>query len=639
VSALGSHLDTAFTGATGFVGLFSGIRKGGRLADPKETYYAYPHAAAAATGWLAQESQSGREVYVCAHLLTDRKRIKGHAAPVHALWADGDTAPIPTGALAPTAIIESSPGRWQGFWRLTESIAPERAELLNQRLAAHIGADLSGWDLGQLLRVPGYPNRKYLNNPIVRPIALEPERVFDADELEQLLPALPEAKKRIERAAADPREANDEEPPVMLSGWDLETYQGKHPKQRADSPGQIDRSSTLLKIGRVLFEAGMTRRGVVDALVERDRALGYDKFTDRPDATEQYHRIFDQLERKGRQKPQLTVGGAVHLETPADASCNIQLASAFHELAAARAENATLRAENETFQVELQNLRAENTMVINTTINPHLKAEAATLVRTVIRAVDAKTRGEADERGFVLLSGRAIGDDFEEDDPRHVETPIRSRATVKRHLERLADLKLIEREVRPGITKMPIRKDGKIVIDPKTGKARMMDAQTPQTWIKITGDSVADALKPFAFFRPPDEDGEAVEPKKTHGGDRRSSTFNANRTPCPECGSSERKTYCGSCGCDITEHAEADEAAFQDEIKRIRTQLADTFQDGAQETVVSVRGRTAAFQDETGFEPPLHPTVTDWDRVRTFVSPRAAPPPSGEPGFDRWTQR
>jgi hypothetical protein len=68
----------------------------------------------------------------------------------------------------PTAILESSPGRLQMWWRLDSEVAPEIGEELNRRLAYAMGADKSGWDLTELLRVPGTRNHKYPERPTVR---------------------------------------------------------------------------------------------------------------------------------------------------------------------------------------------------------------------------------------------------------------------------------------------------------------------------------------------------------------------------------------------------------------------------------------------------------------------------------------
>jgi RepB DNA-primase from phage plasmid len=82
---------------------------------------------------------------------------------------------------------------------------PQEAELLNQRLAYAMGADASGWDLTQLLRVPGTPNRKYLEAPVVKVVALRKMR-YDPEELCAVLPPLPEGKPKSADRSRKPRQ-------------------------------------------------------------------------------------------------------------------------------------------------------------------------------------------------------------------------------------------------------------------------------------------------------------------------------------------------------------------------------------------------------------------------------------------------
>jgi hypothetical protein len=59
--------------------------------------------------------------------------------------------------------VESSPLRYQAYWVFEEDQIPEEVESITKRLAyyhAFQGADRSGWDLSQLLRVPGTHNLK-----------------------------------------------------------------------------------------------------------------------------------------------------------------------------------------------------------------------------------------------------------------------------------------------------------------------------------------------------------------------------------------------------------------------------------------------------------------------------------------------
>ena len=91
--------------------------------------------------------------------------FKENATPLAALYVDGDGAKVGSRIPEPTATVESSPGREQFWWALSEPVAPKEGEELNRRLAYAMGADRSGWDLTQLMRVPGTRNRKYADAP------------------------------------------------------------------------------------------------------------------------------------------------------------------------------------------------------------------------------------------------------------------------------------------------------------------------------------------------------------------------------------------------------------------------------------------------------------------------------------------
>lgn len=139
----------------------SGVRvnsDSNRLDFFRTDYFDSPGQWERARAWVKREVEMGRETFHCAHSLTARRRIKEYASPVQTLWVDGDGAKAVDGPFEPTAIVESSPGRDHLYCRLTRAVDPILAESLNRRWAATLGADLSGYDLTQLLRPPGTPN-------------------------------------------------------------------------------------------------------------------------------------------------------------------------------------------------------------------------------------------------------------------------------------------------------------------------------------------------------------------------------------------------------------------------------------------------------------------------------------------------
>jgi AAA domain/RepB DNA-primase from phage plasmid len=273
-------------------------------ANFRTHYFAYPKAAEAAAEWALEKAQQGREVYFCAHLLTEARRIKENATQVHALWGDLDGAHAPKSEFTPTAVVQSSPGRFHCYWRLTDPIPPENAELLNKRLALEIGADTSGFDLTQLLRVPGTANYKYERQPLVGIQDLDESRTYSAGDLDRTLPPLPDANGHTH---VDDRDDQDE-PPIVLGPEALKVWRGEKPK--AKDTGEVDRSASLMKIGRVIYDAGATRRMVAEALKvkERDLALGWKCYTNRRDADRQYQAIADKLEHEGRNPRSLPLG-------------------------------------------------------------------------------------------------------------------------------------------------------------------------------------------------------------------------------------------------------------------------------------------------------------------------------------------
>jgi hypothetical protein len=263
-------------------------------------YFTYPKAADTAAEWTLEKAQEGHEVYFCAHLLAEPRRIKENATEVHTLWGDLDGAKVPEGEITPTAAVQSSPGRFHCYWRLADGIPPQAAELLNKRLALEIGADPSGFDLTQLLRVPGTVNYKYEGRSVVGIQHLDASRAYSAGDLDRILPPLPVASPASTNADTLVHDSalHHYEPPVELGPEALKVWRGEKPKAKAN--GEVDRSASLMKIGRVIYDAGATRRTVTEALKERDRALGWKCYTNRRDADKQYQAVAGKLEHEGR---------------------------------------------------------------------------------------------------------------------------------------------------------------------------------------------------------------------------------------------------------------------------------------------------------------------------------------------------
>lgn len=140
--------------------------------------------------------ETGHNIYFCVNLLRQQERKKKHCMPTDIVWADLDESD-PDGEnvkIPPPIVIQSSPGRWQAFWRLSAKVDPYDAERYSRRIAYDMDADKSGWDLGQLCRVPYTKNFKYKEAPLIIPKRLL-ETKADIALFEGTLKAIPEEEK------------------------------------------------------------------------------------------------------------------------------------------------------------------------------------------------------------------------------------------------------------------------------------------------------------------------------------------------------------------------------------------------------------------------------------------------------------
>jgi hypothetical protein len=120
--------------------------------------------------WLAHENASAASIYVAANPLRpgSRKRTKESIASVRHLYIDIDTDGDACLAMllasdsvpAPTAILSTSPGKYQVFWQVNGFDFDLQERTLKQIVIA-FGGDPACTDCNRVLRVPGFLNWKY----------------------------------------------------------------------------------------------------------------------------------------------------------------------------------------------------------------------------------------------------------------------------------------------------------------------------------------------------------------------------------------------------------------------------------------------------------------------------------------------
>lgn len=252
--------------------------KNPRTGEWTEQSFLWPKDRNRISEWITESEADKKNIYWCPTLFTQPIRKKEYIEKVQVLWADLDEVK-PTGIprnIRPHLAYETSPKRYQALWYLKKDEDPEEAEAVNRNLTYFIGADKGGWDLTQVLRIPGLRNFKYKNGP---------EGKILWDEVEEK--SLAYFEKRVPEYESETVEDEDIEwaEPDELVGI-VAKYRDKLKGKlfdlifaSEDEVAEYDRSSKLWEIECRLFEVGVETSDVANIV----RLSNWNKYRDRND--------------------------------------------------------------------------------------------------------------------------------------------------------------------------------------------------------------------------------------------------------------------------------------------------------------------------------------------------------------------
>lgn len=224
------------------------------------------------------------DLYFCPNKFYGKRRAEEQVMPERVMYADLDA--IDPRKLAevdqPTIAWQSSPGRYQGVWLMTDTNeGATKPGGVNHRLTYYLEADRSGWDSTQLLRVPGRPNHKpdYRRDgqPVEGKLLWSSGPKHHWDDWDEDLP-------QIEAADADVA-LIDEAAISEIDRWEVFTRVKMKLSRRvraflrSKSTDGEDRSDVCWEIERELADAGCTLAEIV-AIV---RASVWNKYDGRSD--------------------------------------------------------------------------------------------------------------------------------------------------------------------------------------------------------------------------------------------------------------------------------------------------------------------------------------------------------------------
>jgi RecA-family ATPase len=202
------------------------------------------------------------DLYFCPVLFKENKRQKEFALATNILWADLDPVHPNDCRLKPSIAWESSPGRYQALWFLTVEVSAEEASQLSKRIAYADGGDRSGWDVTQVLRIPGTHNYKYDSAPEVQ-LLWAKRNAYSVDEIMAAYPQIEEEHEKSNGVSSSlslglggaPKDWPDVDEQTIQAA--IQSLKLGLRKRITRDPAGADRSKEIQLLARDLIQAGV----------------------------------------------------------------------------------------------------------------------------------------------------------------------------------------------------------------------------------------------------------------------------------------------------------------------------------------------------------------------------------------------
>jgi hypothetical protein len=110
------------------------------------------------------ESKAINDVYITTATYSEDTRKPHLTLQAGCVWVDADTCAPENFRVPPSYVVQSSAGRWQVYWVLTEPVRAAEASRISRKIVyAHRdqGADLSSWPSNKVMRIPGTSNTNW----------------------------------------------------------------------------------------------------------------------------------------------------------------------------------------------------------------------------------------------------------------------------------------------------------------------------------------------------------------------------------------------------------------------------------------------------------------------------------------------
>ncbi len=155
---------------------------------------------------LCALNKTGSDIFFSVNVMDGQGRRHENIVAARTVYADYDAGVPESWLLAPSLIVESSPGKAQAYWVLDRGEpADERWHAAERGVVWATGADKNVCDAARVLRLPGFINHKYPSLPAAK-LLVSSDRRWMLNQIEEAWPPLaapeqPVAGKIIENVA------------------------------------------------------------------------------------------------------------------------------------------------------------------------------------------------------------------------------------------------------------------------------------------------------------------------------------------------------------------------------------------------------------------------------------------------------
>lgn len=259
---------------------------------------------------IERANEAGHNVYVAMNTYRTPSRKEVDIAAIRNVWAELDENGrenldkifASTTVPEPTIVNESSPNKFHAIWKVRD-MSVEEAKILLKSICAEFNGDKNAIDAARVLRLPGFKNCKYADQPEVEVVHLsENTAAHSASEF-----ALVPKKATVTPINARSTASRSEEQTAFLIANIF--AQGQTIQQGGRNSGLTSVAGALHNVGLSLAE------------LEEQLSLYNDKFVEPPLDSSEVHTIAGSINKKPVVDPVTTlIGGKVPGEAVAQQS-------------------------------------------------------------------------------------------------------------------------------------------------------------------------------------------------------------------------------------------------------------------------------------------------------------------------------